>query len=199
MPKQIGFTRWYDRSPQVSQAVRTLEKSHSDFQKAIAEVINELSDLRSLTHQNEGGLKKIGSQKILGLMKSKAKRRWYDENPQMHKAINTMYVMSEEEREEIALKVLVSLGGLNSYKNRCTESETPPSYREMLAIVKSVFQKDTLALKGMTRVRDANEAEATQHEVNLAPPGTNGSHKAMVESDDGFKITANRIPNNTLI
>lgn len=195
MPKQIGFTRWYDRSPQVSQAVRSLEKADPDFQRSVAEVINEVTDVKSLNARTEGGLKKVGSQKILGLMKSKAKRRWYDENPQLHRAINNLYIMDELQREEIGLKVIVSLGALEQYKTRSLNDDVLPNYKEMLAITRSVFMKPTNVLMDMVVILKKSAEEAVQESVSK--PAMQG--KGVVESgNDGMRIRANGSQNTLL-
>ncbi len=189
MGKQVGFTRWYDRSPQVSQAVRTLEKADPNFQRAIAEIVNEMTDSKNLNTRSEGGLKKVGSQKIMGLMKSKAKRRWYDENPEMHRAINHMYIMDDVQREEVALKIIVALSAMTAYQRKCLNAEDLPDFREMLSITKSVFQKDPESLLGLTVRKTGNEED---------PAPVFAKPRDIVDSEGGLKISMNRASNTML-
>lgn len=115
MSKNIGFTRWYDRIPELSQAVRQLEKASSDHQHLICQSVVHYNDA-VLGHRTstDGGLKKLGTQKVMGLLKSKSKRRWYDQDPLLHQAFNYLYMMDDTERYRVALRILVSLEAMQA-------------------------------------------------------------------------------------
>lgn len=115
MSGSLGFTRWYDRIPELSQAVRLLEVTPTRHREAICKMILEFAQNTAHNPANpDYGLKKLGSQKVLGLMKSKSKRRWYDREPVVHQAFNTLYMMEDKQRYDTAIRILVALEAIKT-------------------------------------------------------------------------------------
>ncbi|HEY9687506.1 MAG TPA: hypothetical protein V6C52_11065 [Coleofasciculaceae cyanobacterium] len=124
----------------MSQAVRLLEKAPYPQQQTIATIIVGSMQLHHLTQRSEHGLKKLGSEKVMGLMKSKGKRRWYDQDPLMHQAFNYLYLMDDVLRHEMAVKVLITLNALEE----STRKEVPE--KDQFSLAKAIFEKPLLHL-----------------------------------------------------
>jgi hypothetical protein len=136
----LGFTRWYDRISELSQAVRLLEKAPYLQQQVIATIIVGSMQLHHLTQRSEHGLKKLGSEKVIGLMKSKGKRRWYDQDPLMHQAFNYLYIMDDVLRHEMAVKILITLNALEESARK----EVPE--KDQYSLAKAIFEKPLMHL-----------------------------------------------------
>lgn len=111
---QVGFTRWYDRIPELSQAVRGMEHAEPAYQHLISTFIVASIPMSHVVHRQELGVKKLGTEKVLGLMKAKKKDRWYDQDPTVHQAFNLLYLMDERLRFETAVRILLSLKALQA-------------------------------------------------------------------------------------
>jgi hypothetical protein len=112
------FTRWYDSTPELAQAVRLLEHGQPEVQHVIARLIVDTFSLNDLSERQDLGLKRVGTEKVLGLMKSKGKRRWYDRDPMVHQAFNYLYLAEGWMRQEMALKIIVSVRVLEEVHTR---------------------------------------------------------------------------------
>lgn len=141
--RSIGYTRWYDQTPEMSQAVRLMERISTTKQQWIAHTIVSLMPLYQVTRRTDG-LKKLGTEKVIGLLKSKVKRRWYDHDPLVHQAFNHLYLMDEDARHEMAVKVLITIKALESL------NIADHSLNSGLKLVKSIFDKPLSYLKQKT-------------------------------------------------
>lgn len=146
-----GFTRWYDRDPQLSQAVRMMEASPLLHQRVIARAMLHMADLSHLTLQAETGIKKAGSRKIVGLMKSQAKRRWYDLDPDVHRAFNNLFMMDDKQRTEMAIRIIISLKALENYRPRPGYLGGQESH-ELLILSKAIFARDAEYLMSQANI-----------------------------------------------
>lgn len=132
--RNIGYMRWYDSIPELAQAVRQMEKMPLAKQQWLASAIVSLMPLHQIPQRTDG-LKKLGSEKLLGLMKSKGKRRWYDQDPLVHQAFNYLYLMSNDLRLEMAIKILICNQALEVLKISEHNASTG------IKLVRSIFDK----------------------------------------------------------
>jgi hypothetical protein len=186
------FTRWYDRAPELSQAVRMMEPLPSDWQRMIAHVIIGSISTSNLTQRLEPGIKRIGREKVLGLMKSKGKQRWYDQDPLVHQAFNNLFLMDNALRREIALKVIISIRALEEIEQ---QEEVSISGHQRQTLLQSIFDNGLEELLEKTNVhlqsQSAPSSIAEPHlvlaletgEAILTLLGTNEAPKAEIEQN----------------
>lgn len=166
----LGFTRWYDRIPELSQAVRMMEVAPKSHQQAIASAIVGSLQMNQIIQRAEHGLKKLGSEKVLGLMKSKGKRRWYDQDPTVHLAFNYLYLMDDLMRHETAVKMIVSMKALEEASKKGMPSRIYPS------LTKGIFEKplfillEKLEFIVQPRKNDDDDIEFTPDPTSVATP-----------------------------
>jgi len=98
--------RWYDQRPQVSNTINLMVSFPPEIQTIIGEGIVYLADKEFLANEQMHALKSLGSEKTLGLYRSKSKKRDYDNNPLLHKIINYLYVLSEKNQDFMAKQVM---------------------------------------------------------------------------------------------
>ena len=61
----------------------------------------------------------LGTDKIMGLHKSKSKNRNYDQNQIMHKAMNYLYILTERNQDVMAEFTLEIIGFIQDYLRTC--------------------------------------------------------------------------------
>ncbi len=154
--RNIGFTRWYDRLPSLSQAVRMMEQIQPYQQQMIASIIVGSMQMHQVSQRNEHGVKKLGTEKVIGLMKSKVKRRWYDRDPMVHQAFNHLYLMPDPMRHETAIKIMVCIKAMEAYQER----KGRPLPQES-SLVKSIFEKQLQYLMEKTEFIVNSEVDKT--------------------------------------
>jgi hypothetical protein len=184
--RSIGYTRWHDLIPELAQAVRMLEKAPPEFQQLIARAIAGNMQLHEVPKHAEHGLKKLGTEKVIGLLKSQGKRRWYDRDPLIHQAFNCVYLMDDNRRRETAVKILVSLKALEEI------SKGGQNLRTNSVVVKSVFNKPLPLLLEMTEfIHIPAKTELPRIRFNREEPllKTDSSEDSRIDSSgEGMRI-----------
>jgi hypothetical protein len=121
-----------------------MEKLPLAKQQWLAQAIVELMPMHQISQRSEG-LKKLGSEKVMGLMRAKVKRRWYDQDPLIHQAFNLLYLMSDELRYEMAVKMLICIKILE------TKSMQDSTARTAGSLLRNIFDKPLAYLKDKTQ------------------------------------------------
>ncbi len=134
MSNSDSFIRWYDINPKLSRASRLLFTFPDAVQSIISEAIMLIADREFKEKKWQSNIRSLGKEKILGLHKSKNRRREYDENPLLHQAMNYLFVLSEEGREFMAEHILKMVQYIQNYLELCSEAQTPPE-EETLALI----------------------------------------------------------------
>lgn len=181
------FSRWYDRIPELSQAVRMLEKLTPEKQRIIAEVIVNSMQLHELSHHSGHGFRKLGTEKVVGLMKSKNKRRWYDKDPVVHQAFNCLYLMSATMRHEAGIKILISVTALEEAEKKSLPEKSHPS------LVRAIFNRQLgRLLEKTTLVIQPGESADPEELLTDLSIAINTDFapapKTVDSSEDGMKI-----------
>ncbi len=158
MFNQVGFTRWYDTIPELSKSIKILERMPQNLKDAVCRPIANMTSLKELAAESDTNLKRLGSHKVMGLLKSKSKRRWYDQTPIVHKAFCFLYIMSQEQRYQVAIRMIACIHSLENYLSYCKDNH--------LLVVESEFDKivgDIYGLRPqelMKKVKEANNFES---------------------------------------
>src|SRR5690606_18151945 len=104
--RPVSYKRWYDRQPRLSQAVRLMMLFPDEVKSIISDGIMLLANREFQVSEQMNSFRTLGSEKILGLYKSKNKRREYDQNELLHKAMNYLYILSEKNQDFMAEHIL---------------------------------------------------------------------------------------------
>lgn len=152
-----------------------MEKLAPEYQRLLAKVIAEPFETDKLSQQEERGIKRLGREKVLGLMKSKGKRRWYDEDALVHQAFNYMYLMPETLRREMAYKIIIAIRALEEAVLR------EQSEKEHRSLVRGIFEKPLDELLEKTPITRQTEAKSTPSSLRFYP-STNTSTDAKEPS-----------------
>jgi hypothetical protein len=148
-----NFVRWYDSRPQLSKAARLLFVLPDEIQSIISQAILIIADKEFRHEEKERRVRSLGREKVMGLHKSKCRRREYDRNQHLHQAMNYLYILSEESREFMARHILKMLQYIQYHLETCQITEMTPDLKEVAEItniyVKSGDESVKLFLKNL--------------------------------------------------
>ncbi|MDX2086179.1 MAG: hypothetical protein SFZ03_12415 [Candidatus Melainabacteria bacterium] len=179
-PAEEGATepwgRWYEQNPTLGRAVALMEKMPLVQQQCIAQEMIEFIRVEQLTSTNFEP-RNLGYEKVQGLMKSKQRARWYDQDPVIHRAFNDLYKMHDQGRHVIALKILLCIQAFDQYirRNRLESPEMLP--RPIVnSLAKAVFLKDLDVF-----VEQGKEFRLQKGAETILPQYVDGEMKLRVE------------------
>ncbi len=89
------MSRWYDRLYNFKTLIRFCRDLRRQTQDSIGTHVIDIIELESSSLISDPKLKNLGSEKVLGLYKSKRKQRWYDLVPTFHRAVNQLLYLPE--------------------------------------------------------------------------------------------------------
>lgn len=135
--------RWYDRRTEHSSCVRLIEAFPDDIQVVIAEAIIYLSEEEFRIQELMTSLKSLGPEKIMGIHKSKGKKRHADRLPEVHKALNYFYILSDPQRDILVRYVGDMVKVFYAYIDHCRKSGYPLQMEEIRALA-STYQRQGL-------------------------------------------------------
>ncbi len=135
------YKRWYDRQPRLAQAVRLMSLLPDEIRSIISEGVMLLANREFEIKEEAQSFRSMGSEKIMGLHKSKHKRREYDTNEQLHKAMNYLYILSDENQDFMADHILRMMQYIQSYLSTCQAFQAAPSLEDVAGITNRYVEK----------------------------------------------------------
>ena len=134
MSAQQTHKRWYDRQPRLAQGVRMLFLFPSEVKSIVSEATVLIANREFQDTEELQSFRTLGTDKILGLHKSKNKRREYDQNELLHKAMNYLYILSNENQDFMAEHILKMVQYIQDYLSACKAFQTEPSVEEVAQV-----------------------------------------------------------------
>lgn len=133
--------RWYDRQPTLSQSVRLMILLPDEIKSIVSDGIMVLANREFRAQERLQSYRSLGDEKVMGLYKSKNKRREYDTNETLHKAMNYLYILSEDNQDIMADHILQLVGYIQKYLSTCRVFETDPSLEDVLRITQTYIEE----------------------------------------------------------
>lgn len=142
------YQRWYDKDRGCSKMIDQLEELHfplvrlfcAKFISRIAmEIRDKLSGRSTSTDpDSDKVIVSLGLPALKGLYAAKqSSRRWYDKDPQIQKAITSLYSLSQEGLTVLTFKLNDVMGLLQLYDTVCYSTDQEPTVQEMFKIAKA--------------------------------------------------------------
>ena len=131
---QLFRRRWYDADATVSKAIRTMESFPGEIQGIICEGTLKLAERECRVKELMANLRSMGPEKVLGIHKSKNKRRQGDSSVVIHNAMNAMFVLSAGNRQLIAVQVLEIMNYILEYMQACKGLQVDPTAEDIANI-----------------------------------------------------------------
>ncbi|HEY9746241.1 MAG TPA: hypothetical protein V6C99_08500 [Oculatellaceae cyanobacterium] len=98
--------RWYDAIGQMTMALYLSRQLPGEIQQLIAKHLNQAIDEHRQRHKVDRYTASLGPQRTISLYKTASKKRWYDGDPSLHRALTMMIGMPQTYLEEFASRVL---------------------------------------------------------------------------------------------
>jgi hypothetical protein len=137
--------RWYDPMPELAHAAEWLQLLPKGQQRLMATLILERVDLRAMAYPNEARLKNLGTERILGLMRTKYKRRWYDKDPLVHRAFICLLLVHDHYRKDFGRRMCHALQTIQDFSDNCLQQAVPIDFRAMRTLALKQFRQERVA------------------------------------------------------
>jgi hypothetical protein len=142
------YQRWYDKDRGCSRMIDQLEDLNFPIvrlfcAKFISRIAMEIRDklsgrATSTDPDSDKVIVSLGLPALKGLYAAKqSSRRWYDKDPQIQKAITSLYSLSQEGLTVLTFKLNDVMGLLQLYDTVCYSTDQEPTVQEMFKIAKA--------------------------------------------------------------
>ena len=168
--------RWHDKKPELAKAIHFLSSLPEDLQTIIGDCIIQVAEKEYKVSDLLNSFKSMGNDKIMGLHQAQKKRRNYDNNPAMNKAINYIYILPASEQYKIAKQVLELMDCVVAYFEIHREFGFPAN-NDSLKLLTTAFLTG-----GLKQARQSNQ------NLKLVFQEQKEKKEQLAESKDGMII-----------
>jgi len=126
--------RFYEKNPTVKQAVTLLFKFPPDVRSILARGFCAIAESDFDAHIVIKDFKRLGKEKVLALYKSAQKRREYDRDPYLTKAMNYLMILNPDQQFFISVKLLDLIHVVRDFMVVCKQH----AVRLQLAMVEKI-------------------------------------------------------------
>ena len=106
MPQNINKSRWYDSSPEAAQVLDFIKNMDSLEREEFASHLIKVVNIVKSQNIDEKTTVSIGKDKVLDYYQAFNKRRWYDTSPNLMRAMNSLNLIPEQEKQQIIEGIL---------------------------------------------------------------------------------------------
>lgn len=133
-----GFVRrWYDSKPEVQQAIALIEAMPESIIEVLAKGIMLIADREFEVSETIMSRRALGIDKILPLYHSMHNRRSYDAYPTLHKVVNSLMLLTDDNRLYICNRVRELVSFIREYLKKCQSFETDPELEDVVGLTKT--------------------------------------------------------------
>lgn len=137
------YRRWYDNGIFLNTLVYCLEHLSQPSGEKLARVLCQACDRLLEKPEQQKKLKAMDAAKIAALkIGSHRKARWYDQHPLYYKTFNRFYMLTEEEREEIAHRFFIPAQILLRYEMYARMCGHRPSQEVVIEVLRSSLKEE---------------------------------------------------------
>lgn len=115
------YVRFYEKNPTVNQAVTSLCKFPEELRTVLAKGMCAIAETEFSAHTRIRDLKSLGTEKVLALYKSEQKRRDYDTDPYLSKAMNYLMILEPPNQFFLATKVNDLIQVVHDFMRLCKQ------------------------------------------------------------------------------
>lgn len=174
--------RWYDLDHTVSKSITLLETFPEAIQQAICDAIIRLAERYCQADELMSNLRSLGPDKVLGIFKSKNKRRSYDSNITVHQAMNYLYILSPEDRQLIANQVIALVNCIYGYLKSCKHHAVDADLQHVQRLITAFIAEGITGVSQLMQEIEVDLVRAARlNQLNA---------KWLVTADDDLNETA---------
>lgn len=137
--------RWYDTNVDVSESFTALCDMSLEYQHLFGQILILVTQRVKDQNQPSNGLTSLGSERVMGLMKSQHKRRASDKDKVMYKAFTNMFLLGDQQRGQMAERLFLSMACADEYQLVCQRLGHGANYREMGQLISETLEKGLYA------------------------------------------------------
>ncbi|WP_303674173.1 hypothetical protein [Vampirovibrio chlorellavorus] len=115
----MTHVRFYEKNPTVKEAVTSLFGFSGDIRSILAKGMCSIAESDFNAHIRINDLKSLGKDKALALYKSRARRRDYDLDPYLSKAMNYLMILEPSDQFFLAVKVNDMIRVVREFMDLC--------------------------------------------------------------------------------
>ncbi len=116
---KMAHVRFYEKNPTVKEAVTSLFGFSGDIRSILAKGMCSIAESDFNAHIRINDLKSLGKEKALALYKSRARRRDYDLDPYLSKAMNYLMILEPSDQFFLAVKVNDMIRVVREFMDLC--------------------------------------------------------------------------------
>jgi len=180
------YQRWYEAYPKLTQSLSALETFPPQILDIILCGVIEVAENECRVNEILNSFKTLGTEKVLALHKSKARKRSYDRNPQLHKTMNYIYVLSDENRAFMAEKMLGLVQFVIEYLKACNEFQATPDGDEIGQLSTCYVRRGDVSARQLLD----NIREKFEETVRLASAKASGQQNEL-PAGKGIRLDSN--------
>lgn len=132
------FHRWYDMDLTLSELVQTIQALSEPSKVLFGLLLLNFTD-RVVQVRGHSFFTQLEWQKLLGILKSKRGKRWYDLDPVLHQAFNKLYSLSDADKDLIAKALYTPILVVRRYEEECLSHSSPPDIGTVCNLVETCF------------------------------------------------------------
>jgi hypothetical protein len=168
--------RQYDRSTELVQAVKVLVLMPDEVRSIISEGIiamiqQEFEEAMQLKHYRS-----LGAYTVLSLHKTQNRRRDYDQNPVLHKAISRLYILSESRQDDIGRHIRAMVEIIKEYFDTCEKLQRDVSMEDVANITTRYIEEGSTEALAFLQMLKTEFIACLKHK-----PVPNGKPETPVE------------------
>jgi hypothetical protein len=167
------------------KSVELLETFPGEIQAVIAEGIIRLAERECQANEALSNLRSLGPDKVLGIFKSKNRRRGYDKNNPMHQAMNYLFILSDQNRVFIANQVIELVNFIYEYLKICRMYQVSARLEEVSELIRLYLEAGTVEAHQM--LEDIRKRLQLLGAAKTEIPGEN-----IAQNVQGLKVQEDR-------
>lgn len=156
------YVRWYDKDPVIAQTINQLIAYPDEYQTIFADGITAFIEQECQSKPTLKSVTSLGKDKVLGLYKSKQRKRLYDKNPSLHNAMNQMYILGSQEQEHVVGQVRKLFLYVEHYFACCGSAQIQPTLGHIKMLTQAFMEKGA---EETQKLLESIETELGIHEV----------------------------------
>jgi hypothetical protein len=138
-PHELLQRRWYDNQPELSRSLHLSKVVPIDMLQIVGNGLVSLAEQVGLSH-DWMNRRSLGPEKVLGVHKSKNRRRHYDRVASLHKGMSYHFLMPQEKQWLMGRHLRHMLDTVHDYCETCFRYRERPSAEHVKALTQTYME-----------------------------------------------------------
>jgi hypothetical protein len=171
--------RWYEKDPDLFRFVTNLEHMPLAEQHRYCQIIVQLADSWREESLVAGKVMNVGAERAMGLLRSQRKQRWYDQDPLVHRAFNSLYLFEDAVRISLSRRLNETIEFIQRYRDLCASYRLPPRDEDIQFFMQQSIRQETERCEAYLADLRNRMQQYYGPPFNAAPSAVDDSHHSM--------------------